>query len=123
MSFMVNKIVKNIDLDKVNDDLYYVGKERILMFQGVVLKVSLQKTAYDNIKAKKPVPQEESIEWVKKNIVGNIRKHELDDERMKETNALDMMQNSSIIYHTESILEMQLCLILAMFYLTDLWNV
>ena len=106
MSFMVNKIVKNIDLDVANDEQYYVGKERILMFQGVVLKIGLEKEAYDNLKAGNPVPQDKAIEWVKKNIVGNIRKHELDDERMKETNALDMMQNSSIIYHTESILEM-----------------
>lgn len=60
--------------------------------------------------------------WVKKNIVGNIRKHELDDERMKETNALDMMQNSSIIYHTESILEMQICTLFAMMWLTNLWD-
>lgn len=60
--------------------------------------------------------------WVKRCIVGNIRKFELDNERMKETNALDMMQNSSIIYHTESILEMQLCVLVSMIWLTELWN-
>ena len=32
MSFMVNKIAKNIDLDVENAEQYYVGKERILMF-------------------------------------------------------------------------------------------
>ena len=85
--------------------------------------MNLQKDSFESLKAGGPISPEKSIDWVKKNIVGNIRKHELDDERMKETNALDMMQNSSIIYHTESILEMQICLILAMLYLTDLWNI
>lgn len=61
--------------------------------------------------------------WVKKCIVGNIRKHELDNERKRETNALDMMQNSSIIYHTESILEMQMCCLIALIILTNYWDV
>jgi hypothetical protein len=33
-----------------------------------------------------------------------------------------MMQNSSIIYHTESILEMQICLLIAMIILTNYWS-
>lgn len=41
---------------------------------------------------------------------------------MRETNALDMMQNSSIIYHTESILEMQICCLIAMILLTEYWS-
>jgi len=41
---------------------------------------------------------------------------------MRETNALDMMQNSSIIYHTESILEMQMCCLIGMIILTDFWS-
>jgi hypothetical protein len=36
-----------------------------------------------------------------------------------ETNALDMMQNSSIIYHTEPILETQTCCLIAMILLTS----
>ena len=59
------------------------------------------------------VSEEESTDWIRRCLVGNMRKGDLDDERMNETNSLDMMQNSSIIYHTESILEMQfMCLIL-----------
>lgn len=59
------------------------------------------------------VSEEEATAWITRCLVGNIRKGDLDDERMNETNSLDMMQNSSIIYHTESILEMQfMCLIL-----------
>ena len=41
-------------------------------------------------------------------MVGRISKAALDEERARETNALDMHQNSSIVYHTESITEMQL---------------
>jgi len=42
MSFMVNKIIKNIDVNaQENAWQYYVNKERILMFQGVVLKICL----------------------------------------------------------------------------------
>lgn len=33
-----------------------------------------------------------------------------------------MMQNSSIIYHTESILEMQMCCIIALMFLTNYWS-
>lgn len=37
------------------------------------------------------VPTSESIAWIKRCVVGNITKKELDNERMKETNSLDMM--------------------------------
>jgi hypothetical protein len=82
----------------------------------------LPENYYKDIKNRKEVKPHDSINWIKKCIVGNIRKHELDNERMRETNALDMMQNSSIIYHTESILEMQTCLIVAMILLTEYWK-
>jgi len=53
--------------------------------------------------------------------VGKIKKAELDDERMKETNSLDMMQNSSIIYHTESVLEMQIASLVMVMILNNIW--
>lgn len=77
---------------------------------------------FRDIRARRNVKPADAITWVKKCIVGNIRKHELDNERMRETNALDMMQNSSIIYHTESILEMQICCLIAMILLTEYWS-
>lgn len=123
MSFMVNKIIKNIDVSAVeNPETYYINKERILMFQGVVLKICLPEQNFKDIRSRKVVKPHDAITWVKKCIVGNIRKHELDNERMRETNALDMMQNSSIIYHTESILEMQICCLIAMILLTEYWS-
>ena len=45
------------------------------------------------------------MDWINRCVVGKIVKNELDDERKSETNALDYMQNTSIVYHTESILE------------------
>jgi len=41
---------------------------------------------------------------------------------MVETNSLDMMQNSGIIYHTESILEMQVAALLTCFLLNRRWG-
>jgi len=52
------------------------------------------------------VKPEDAQNWIKRCVVGNIRKAELDEERLLETNAMDMFCNSSIVYHTESILEM-----------------
>lgn len=89
---MVNKIIKNIDLNTAeNPEHYYINKERILMFQGVVLKICLPENYFKDIRARRNVKPADAIKWVKKCIVGNIRKHELDNERMRETNALDMM--------------------------------
>jgi len=55
-SFMVDKIIKNIDISAVeNPDQYYVNKERILMFQGVVLKIRLPLNYYEDIKSRRKV--------------------------------------------------------------------
>ena len=52
------------------------------------------------------VEPSESIVWIHKSIVGNITKEMLDNERIKEQSSNDLMQNTSIIHHIESILEM-----------------
>ena len=41
-------------------------------------------------------------------MICKITKDDLDQQRIKETNAYDMMQNQTIIYHMESLLEMQI---------------
>ena len=61
-------------------------------------------------------------DWIKRCVVGNIRKAELDEERLLETNAMDMFCNSSIVYHTESILEMQIMMLLVCNGLHVYWN-
>ena len=58
---------------------------------------------------------------MRKCLVGKLTKADLDDERMKETNSLDMMQNTSIIYHTESILEMQIITLAVFYILNEEW--
>ena len=64
------------------------------------------------------VPQLQAPKWINENVIGKITKQNLDDQRMKEVGSLDIMQTTSIIYHVESILEMQfLCLLtFTMFY-------
>ena len=54
--------------------------------------------------------------------MGGITKKELDDMRMRETKALDMMQNTSIVYHPETILEMQILVIVAAYLTTNWWK-
>lgn len=65
---------------------------------------------------------EEADAWVKRVIVGNISKSDLDEERLAETNSMDMFQNSSIVYHTESILEMQIISLISVFVLYEFWK-
>ena len=55
---------------------------------------------------------EQAPAWIKKYVLGNIKKKDLDKERNREIDGADMLAYQSIIYHTESILETQfLCLI------------
>ena len=65
--------------------------------------------------------EEDAPRWLKNCVVGRVSKKDLDDERMKETNSLDLMQNSSIIYHTESILEMQTMCLAVLIFLHHYW--
>lgn len=65
---------------------------------------------YDFIEVK------DATAWIQRNLVGNITKQLLDDQRMIEINELDMMQNSSIIYNTEVVLEMQILATLLIFF-------
>mmetsp|Transcript_39558 Transcript_39558/g.60445 ORF Transcript_39558/g.60445 Transcript_39558/m.60445 type:complete len:423 (-) Transcript_39558:1026-2294(-) len=121
MKLLVNKIVGQIDLEIPSAEEFYVNKERMIQVEGVPVKVLLSKDHFQKLVAKKHVEEQHSKEWVKQCVVGKISKAELDDERMKETNSLDMMQNSSIIYHTESILEMQIACLITVVILTRNW--
>jgi hypothetical protein len=68
------------------------------------------------------ITPEQAPEWFKSALVGNIYKIELDRERMVETNSLDMMQNTSIVTHPESILEMQMTTLVMCQALHYLWG-
>lgn len=62
MSFMVNKIIKNIDIYSIeNPEEYYINKERMVTFQGVVIKVCLPPEYYADIKARKEVKPYDAI--------------------------------------------------------------
>ena len=41
----------------------------------------------------------------------------LDKQRQKEVNTADLMQNTSLIYHSESVLEMQFLCLVTLFFL------
>ena len=57
------------------------------------------------IKYKKIVKPEKAHDWIYNNVVGQIKQEDLDRNRYLEVNGIDMMQNTCIIYHMESILE------------------
>jgi hypothetical protein len=108
MSHVVRIIQEQIDMDSMQDPRhFYINKERMIRIEGVALKIKLNEADFEIAYDKSiEVPEKESAPWIKRALVGNIVKADLDEERKKETNSLDLMQNSSIIYHTESILEM-----------------
>jgi hypothetical protein len=101
---------------------YYVNKERMIRVEGVALKIKLNEADFKVAQDKSiDVEVPDSAPWIKRCLVGNIAKADLDDERKKETNSLDLMQNSSIIYHTESILEMQIACLILFYILNTIW--
>ncbi len=106
MRIMAEKIISAVDIKMPQAAFFYVDKERIVNVENVSLKIILSQNDFDRISHEQPLQNSESIDWIKRCIVGHIKKAELDEARKNETNALDMMQNSSIIYHPESLLEM-----------------
>lgn len=121
MSKMVNAICDCIEIDlqkKHKKEKFFVNKEQNIDVEGINLAVKLNKDDFENIFDKKYfreinyVSMDEAPDWIKRCIVGGITKEELDQQRKEEVCSLDMMQNQSIIYHPESILQTQiLCLI------------
>lgn len=59
------------------------------------------------------------MDWVQRCVVGGVTKNQLDKERQKECNSLDQMQNTSFVYHPESLIEMQLMVLLSIFVFTN----
>lgn len=57
---------------------------------------------------KKVVEPKDATGWLEKNVYGHITPDQLNDDRIEELNSMDYMQNSSIFYNPESILEMQI---------------
>lgn len=114
MSLMAEKITDEIEINvnqKSKAEEYYVGYERIILVEGVRLKICLQKSHFDQIvQHEMEVQPENSYRWIRECVVGRITKFELDEERAEESNSLDFMQNFNIAYHMDSLIEMQVCI-------------
>jgi hypothetical protein len=91
----------------------------------IVLKVKLSAADFYHIKQKIDekemlnfVDENDSIAWIQRCLVGGIDKAQLDKQRQGECNSLDIMQNTNIVYHPESLIEMQImCLGSIFFYI------
>ena len=57
------------------------------------------------------VPKRRVKKWIYGALVGKITKPQLDLARMREVNDADMFQSTTILYHPESIAEVQLAAI------------
>jgi hypothetical protein len=54
------------------------------------------------------IPTEKAEKWIFDNTLGRITKQKLDLCRQKEVNRIDLMMSTLIIYHVESLIEMQI---------------
>ena len=93
MNHVVKKIISQIDTESMEDSKhFYVNKERMIRVEGVALKIKLNEKDYEVVKDKNvDVDQNDAAPWIKRSLVGNIVKADLDEERKKETNSLDLM--------------------------------
>lgn len=108
----------NIDLDLTEKKrnhwqtkVYWINRKRPVQVDGIVLKIFLTENHFIELfkkvltNAEKIVEESEAEKWINECVVGGINKLRLDKQRNMEVNQLDMMQNTSIIYHSESMLE------------------
>mgnify|MGYP004007267825 CR=1 FL=1 len=72
---------------------YYINKERMLKTNGAQIKIMVNEQDFKKVQSRTPIATDEATSWIKRCIVGNIRKDELDDERLEETNNMDMFCN------------------------------
>ena len=77
------------------------------MINGVLdLKICLTKLDFEDIKKGKVVDPDDSYDWLKRNVVGNIKIEFLARYREKEMTKNDCMANMEFLDHNECILEM-----------------
>lgn len=92
LAMMANKIANMIDLNVPFPKEYYVQKERMIKINSFIeVKMILEESSFDKLTKHKQISKEEAPSWIKNNIVGRITKKDLDTERIRETNVLDMM--------------------------------
>lgn len=123
LAMMANKIASMIDLNVPFPKEYYVRKERMIKINSFIeVKMVLQEDSFEELTKRKEISKEKAPNWIKRNIVGRITKKDLDTERIRETNVLDMMQNTSILSHPESIVEMQIICCIFFYAVNSSWE-
>ena len=120
MSYLVNKIITSFiaQQEKIGPNAIYrknkfVDHERTVEVEDVQIKIHLSEENYMNFvtkyqfgEMKSFIEERHAIKWIEDTIVGPITKDMLENERFKELDSLDMMQNTGIIYNPQSIIEM-----------------
>lgn len=91
LKILATRIAESINMSIDFADQFYINSERIIQVENVAIKVCLNQDDFKNIQEKKEIPENDAQNWINRCIVGKITKNELDDERRKETNALDYM--------------------------------
>lgn len=67
MSFLAEKIVRQIDINKQNakkSEEFFVDMERIVQVKGVALKVCLPQDEFEKLLKSKDVPKSEATQWI-----------------------------------------------------------
>ena len=124
MSFLANRIINAIDFTDPKTGLLlpskeieckWVGHSVNIQLYSKDLKLKLSKKYFQEIYVKKRkglsselIEPKHVHQFIQTCVVGKITKRELDDERVREINQLDMMMNSRLIDHPESIVEFQI---------------
>lgn len=132
MSLMINRICEEIDFDLLQTKRtfretrnFYVGKRVKIRVYKVNLNLLITEEGWRQIFENKVtnetylVPPEDSQRWIQENIKGNFSRADLDQMRLEETASLDMMMNTAIIYHCESLNEMQIAGLILFSYLQN----
>lgn len=129
MSKMIQRITEAMNIDmfqakKTHEQTkkFYTEKSCNVEIEAIKIRVLLRERDYDDLftaivlKDKPYVKPYQAAAWLKNNVVGNITRDRLDKQRQKEVNTADLMQNTSLIYHSESVLEMQFLCLVTLYY-------
>lgn len=118
---MINNIFDHIDLDlfqkerrRMETKALWVNKRRSVTVDNVKIYLKLTDEGYETVIKNMImgklylIPPIEASMWFKKNVFGKVKRRDLDDARFLEIGSTDMIYNIPMVYHNESISEMQL---------------
>ena len=108
-----------------------MNRPKNISLEGLLLKVKLDNESFQRIyrrilrkgNSQNILKPAEATEWIETFVLGNITKKDLDNQRIAELNSTDLMENSKIIYHVESILEMQFLVLIISTYVQYQTNI